>query len=102
MKYNRLQALREYILKNHKVEITDVAEKMQVSVETVRRDFGVLEEEGFLKKVYGGAELADDNVMEWTIWEPILETPNSREMCRFISFRMLWRKAISAITISRS
>jgi DeoR/GlpR family transcriptional regulator of sugar metabolism len=63
MKYNRLQALREYILKNHKVEITDVAEKMQVSVETVRRDFGVLEEEGFLKKVYGGAELADDNVM---------------------------------------
>lgn len=37
------------------VKVIDLAEKFQVSTETIRRDLDILEEKGFLKRVYGGA-----------------------------------------------
>ncbi|OME87979.1 DeoR family transcriptional regulator [Paenibacillus sp. FSL A5-0031] len=38
-----------------KVQVISLAEQLQVSLETIRRDLFVLEEEGKLKRVYGGA-----------------------------------------------
>ena len=50
--------------KNKSVLVQELAEQFQVSDETIRRDLEKLEEEGFLKKGYGGAVLNEDIGME--------------------------------------
>ena len=45
--------------KNHFISTADLAARLGVSVETIRRDFDQLEGLGFLKKTYGGAELKE-------------------------------------------
>jgi DeoR/GlpR family transcriptional regulator of sugar metabolism len=50
--------------KNKSVLVQELAERFEVSDETIRRDLEKLEEEGFLKKGYGGAVLNEDIGME--------------------------------------
>ncbi len=59
MKYDRLQEIRRLLLRNKKVITAELCTQFSVSQETVRRDLGVLELEGILQKVYGGAVLTD-------------------------------------------
>src|SRR5699024_3938163 len=40
---------------SQKVKVSELSEKFHVSMETVRRDLAVLENEGLVKRVYGGA-----------------------------------------------
>lgn len=63
MKYDRIQEMKEIILKEREVTMAQLCERFQVSIETVRRDLNILEREGVIRKVYGGAVLADDNAM---------------------------------------
>ena len=53
----RREAIRVMLLEKESISINEVMEKFQISVETARRDFDALAEEGFLNKVYGGATL---------------------------------------------
>ncbi len=50
---------KNYILEQlhqfNKVKVVSLARHLQVSNETIRRDLDVLEKQGFLKRVYGGA-----------------------------------------------
>ena len=58
MKYlviQRRNAIKELLIEKESVTINEVVEKFGISVETVRRDFDALAEEGFLDKIYGGA-----------------------------------------------
>lgn len=56
------QERKEYILKllmrDGKVKVLPLAEQLEVSSETIRRDLDVLESEGRLRRVYGGAILS--------------------------------------------
>lgn len=51
----RKNAILQGLERTGKVKVIDFAEKFQVSPETIRRDLVLLEEKGFLKRVYGGA-----------------------------------------------
>ncbi len=51
------------------VTIPEFAEKFNISVETVRRDLAILEKQGKIQKVYGGAKIKDLN-----LGEPAMET----------------------------
>ena len=53
----RREAIRAMLLEKESITISEVMEKFQISVETARRDFDALADEGFLNKVYGGATL---------------------------------------------
>ncbi|MBE1445087.1 DeoR/GlpR family transcriptional regulator of sugar metabolism [Paenibacillus sp. OAS669] len=55
----RHQAIIQKINKEKSVVVSDLIEMFGVSFETVRRDLEFLEKEGFLKRVHGGAILAD-------------------------------------------
>ncbi|MGZ9586020.1 DeoR/GlpR family DNA-binding transcription regulator [Paenibacillus marinisediminis] len=50
---------REKILKllqqEHRVFVKDLAEKFQISIDSIRRDLNIMEEQGLLKKTHGGA-----------------------------------------------
>ena len=49
------------LLKEKKfLKITEAVKLLDVSHETVRQDFNYLEKRGLLKKVYGGAQLAEN------------------------------------------
>ena len=54
MKIERLNAMEQYILKNHSVSLDKLSSTFHVSINTVRRDLNTLLERGNIKKVYGG------------------------------------------------
>lgn len=51
----RRNAIKALLIEKESVTINEVVDKFGISVETVRRDFDALAEEGFLDKIYGGA-----------------------------------------------
>lgn len=60
MKYlviQRRNAIKALLMEKESVTINEVVDKFGISIETVRRDFDALAEEGFLNKIYGGATL---------------------------------------------
>ena len=53
----RRERIRTILLEKKSVTVAEIAALFQVSTETIRRDFDMLSDEGFLKKSYGGATL---------------------------------------------
>ena len=53
----RRESIKAMLLEKESITVREVMETYDVSVETVRRDFDALAEEGFLNKIYGGATL---------------------------------------------
>ncbi len=58
----RLQTIRELIIKNKSVEVVKLSKEMNVSEVTIRRDLDKLEKEGLVVKTYGGAILNEEMV----------------------------------------
>jgi DeoR family fructose operon transcriptional repressor len=55
----RLQKIREIIIKQKSIEVQSLSELLSVSEVTIRRDLDKLEKEGLIIKTYGGAILND-------------------------------------------
>lgn len=55
LKEERLKLILEEVYLHNRVLLTDLAEKLNVSIDTVRRDVKELDQEKKLKKVHGGA-----------------------------------------------
>lgn len=53
----RRENLKKVFLQQKNVTVTEMADKYNVSKETIRRDFNYLSDEGFITKTYGGATL---------------------------------------------
>jgi DeoR/GlpR family transcriptional regulator of sugar metabolism len=53
----RREAIKSILLEKKSVTVTEIAERFEVSTETVRRDFKILMGDGYLEKTYGGAVL---------------------------------------------
>jgi len=56
MKLDRRNKIIELINEQRTVKNSELMERFQISIETVRRDLEYLEKQGYLKRVYGGAE----------------------------------------------
>lgn len=63
MKYDRHLRMKQLFLQNKKMTNKELCEIFSISIETVRRDLHLLEKEGVIRRIYGGAVLADDNIM---------------------------------------
>jgi len=59
MTAQRREELKKYMLEHKSASVLDMAERFSVSGQTIRRDFEVLEQEGFLRRSYGGAMVTD-------------------------------------------
>ncbi|CAM2776874.1 DeoR/GlpR family DNA-binding transcription regulator [Dolosigranulum pigrum] len=51
----RLNAIKKYIFTNKKVRTLEIASKFNISEQTVRKDFNILEEKNYIRRVHGGA-----------------------------------------------
>lgn len=54
----RLEKIKELLLQNKVIKVSEISKELGVSEETIRRDFTELEKEGVLTKIHGGALLA--------------------------------------------
>ncbi len=55
MRAFRLSSMEQYIIRRGTVTLTELMNHFNVSMNTVRRDLDMLEDRGFVAKVYGGA-----------------------------------------------
>lgn len=53
----RQQKIYEQLLMNETVRVNELADRYEVSMETIRKDLNDMEEQGLLVKIHGGAEL---------------------------------------------
>jgi DeoR/GlpR family transcriptional regulator of sugar metabolism len=51
----RREKIVELLNQDKRVLVKDLAEKFQISIDSIRRDLSILEEQGLLKKTHGGA-----------------------------------------------
>ena len=72
MKMQRIQEMKKLFISKQSITNKELCDTFNISIETVRRDLSYLESEGFIRKVYGGAALAESSqaaiaVDEWDI-----------------------------------
>ena len=88
MKYDRHWQMKQEFLKKRQISNKELCETFSISIETVRRDLSLLEQEGVIRRVYGGAVLADDNIMPegMQAWDPrvIHNLPQKQAMAQAI------------------
>ncbi|MDU6524540.1 MAG: DeoR/GlpR family DNA-binding transcription regulator, partial [Enterococcus sp.] len=59
LKVERLTEIENYLNKNKQCTVTQLAELLGITLETVRKDLDTLEKRGIIKRVHGGAYLID-------------------------------------------
>lgn len=59
----RLGIIRQMIINEKRLQVSDLSKKFSVTEETIRRDFEKLEAEGVLNRTYGGAVLNTKNAL---------------------------------------
>jgi DeoR/GlpR family transcriptional regulator of sugar metabolism len=60
-------ALAGLVRRNPVVAVDDLARRFNVSAQTIRRDFRVLEQQGLLTRTYGGAVTTTDDVLHLSV-----------------------------------
>ena len=61
MKYDRQVKIKQMFMDRRQISCKELCEQFDISIETVRRDLAELEEEGVIRRVYGGAVLSDNS-----------------------------------------
>ncbi len=62
----RHETIRDLLASGNEVTVRDLAEQLDVSVMTIRRDLAFLEEKGELLRTHGGAVIASPGVVEFS------------------------------------
>lgn len=57
---DRLYTIKQILINEKKVNVSDLSKKFSVTEETIRRDLEKLENEGFATRTYGGAVLNNE------------------------------------------
>lgn len=67
----RRNKIKEMLMHERSVKVADLVKEFNISEETIRRDLYQLEQEGFVKREYGGAILSEDIQNAFTVPQPI-------------------------------
>jgi DeoR/GlpR family transcriptional regulator of sugar metabolism len=85
----RQRAIRDLISTEGSARTNDLAERFEVTVETIRRDLEAMHAEGFLERTHGGAIARDHRTRELT--------PEERRIVRLDEKEAIARRAISTL-----
>lgn len=80
-----------------RVEVADLAADLDVTPETVRRDLTVLQQAGLVRRVHGGAILADAPGFEPAL--AVRETTRTEEKARIAQAALAWLPPAGAIAL---
>jgi DeoR/GlpR family transcriptional regulator of sugar metabolism len=92
MKMKRIQEEKKFFLSRKQATNIELCEIFGVSIETVRRDLNLLEEEGVIRKIYGGACIVENSqvpipIDEWAVRMdkyPASKQSMAKEIARYI------------------
>ena len=62
MKEERIYQIHELLKERTRISLDELCEVFNVSKNTIRRDIAELEEQGVIRKVYGGIVLEESNI----------------------------------------
>ena len=79
MLYDRREQILAMLGRDGSVKVTELVKTFGVSVETIRRDLEALEEEGLLKRVYGGAVRQGRRSVEPLLAERLVQNAAEKE-----------------------
>ena len=79
MLYDRREQILAMLRKDGSVKVAALVETFGVSIETIRRDLEALEQEGLLKRVYGGAVLESRRSVETLLEERLVQNAYEKE-----------------------
>jgi DeoR/GlpR family transcriptional regulator of sugar metabolism len=80
----RRQAVLEVVLANRSVTVVDLAKRFGVSAMTIRRDLQLLEAEGVVESIHGGARSASTSPFELSyVMREMAEAPEKRAIAAF-------------------
>lgn len=89
MKENRKEFILDKLRREKKIKAQDIVQQFNVTMETVRRDLEELEEQGLLRRVYGGA-------IEGRVYEPE-PSYDSRSITRLSEKQAIAKKTVELI-----
>ncbi|MBX5436440.1 MAG: DeoR/GlpR transcriptional regulator [Alicyclobacillaceae bacterium] len=93
----RQARITELIREKHMVTVAELMEMFSVSDMTIRRDLDVLERKGIVRKVYGGAVLADFVLADYVLGAPQENSLLARETAHVEAKRAIAREAAAMI-----
>ena len=106
MKYDRLTKIRQLFLEKRTLSCGELCSTFGVSVETVRRDLAVLEKEGVIRRVYGGAVLSDNSEAPNPMkpWDTRIGLNNTEKVITILKDRSgcIWLKTIYGKVLKRN
>lgn len=76
----RQKKILELLIANQVMKIAELAEELNVSVETLRRDINLLASQGKIEKIYGGVKLVEWNFGESSIDVRMISRLKEKEM----------------------
>ena len=79
MLYDRREQILTLLKKDGSVKVVDLVKRFGVSIETIRRDLEALEEDGFLRRVYGGAVRESRRSEETLLQERMVQNAAEKE-----------------------
>ena len=79
MLYDRREQILTLLKKDGSVKVVDLVKRFGVSIETIRRDLEAIEEEGFLRRVYGGAVRESRRSEETLLQERMVQNAAEKE-----------------------
>lgn len=89
-KNERCLAILEILQKQHKVTVTELAEKFDISEMTVRRDLNSLAREYNISRTHGGAELGNQPVVRMISFdEPRITHKDSKDKIAALAATMI-------------
>lgn len=75
----RQQKIIELLKINNVLKITELTEVLNISIDTLRRDLNLLEKQGKIEKIYGGAKLAESKFFESSMEERMVSHLEEKE-----------------------
>lgn len=81
--------IKEQLYKNGFVTVQDLAEQLEVTGATIRRDLRIMEGENLLRRNHGGASLVYDKVIELSLNDRSMINPDEKSRIAEAASRML-------------
>lgn len=94
----RYEKIMEVLLMNKEVTVAELSERLQVTGKTIREDLSKLEEQGLIRRIHGGAILAqDDQFGILPSKEPIAKNADAKVEIAYEAIRHIARNDIIAL-----
>jgi DeoR/GlpR family transcriptional regulator of sugar metabolism len=81
----RRQKINSIIEKTNSITVSELSQRLQVSVVTIRKDLDILESEGLVTRTFGGVILGQNSAPEDTADRLIIPSPLVVEAAKFIA-----------------